>query len=68
MKPIDNEATVKMVQVSKHRWEIQTRHGYVLKGDITVSNPMEAEFYVKNYISSYPAWKYTVEPLPPKDH
>lgn len=68
MKPIDNEASVRMVQVSKHRWEIQTRHGYVLKADITVSNPREAEMFVKNYISSYPTWKYTIEPLLPKDH
>lgn len=68
MKPIDNEAEVKMVQVSRHRWEIQTQHGYVLKADITVSNPMEAEMFVKNYISSYLAWSYVVQPIKPKDH
>lgn len=68
MKHIDNEAKVRMVQVSKHRWEIQTRHGYVLQGDITVSSPTEAEFFVKNYISSFPAWNYTVEPLEKKDN
>lgn len=63
MKHIDNEATIKIVQKSQSRWEIQTRHGYVLKADITLSTTHDAEVYVKGYLSSFLNWNYEVVPL-----
>lgn len=63
MKLLDNEATVLMVQISQSRWEIQTRNGFVLQGDITVSTNHEAEDAVKRYISSYLCWNYKMVPL-----
>lgn len=64
MKYIDNEATVKMVQVSKSRWKLTTRSGHILAENLHIVSPREAEDYVKAYISCYHCWKYEIEPLP----
>lgn len=63
MKYEDNKAKIRIVQMAQSRWEIQTRHGYILKGDITVSTAHDAELYVKNYLSSFLCWEYEVIPL-----
>lgn len=63
MKYIDNEALVKMVEVNYGRWEIQTRRGYVIKGEIYVGTKTEAEDYIKRYLSSYLCWNYELIPM-----
>lgn len=62
-KAIDNEAVVRMVQLSRGCWEIQTRHGYVLKGDLQFGSKTEAEGYVRAYLSSFQCWNYELVPL-----
>ena len=58
--------TVKIVQDYKARWHIENHKGDVMFGPITISNPVEAEKYLINYMSSYfpwVSWTYTVVPL-----
>jgi hypothetical protein len=66
MKYLDNEATVLMVQTSNNRWEITTQKGFVLMGDIQLGTLLEAEDFVKRYLSSWPAWHYKLVPIEKK--
>lgn len=52
-----------MVQLSKHKWRIETQNGTVIKDDVTVHSISEATEYIKRYISSYNDWDFNILPL-----
>jgi len=54
---------VDMVQISKCKWQIRSHRGTILVNSITIGNPIDAEEYVKNYISSFLDWTYNVIPI-----
>jgi hypothetical protein len=53
---------VYMVQTSRNRWKIQSESGSILLDDIILSNEVEAEEYVKGYVSSW-NWDYEMVSL-----
>ncbi len=55
-----NDKTVKMIQVSKHRWDLVSPKGTVLTEGIILDSPFKAEEWVKSYISSYTGWSYEI--------
>lgn len=55
-----------MVQRSRSRWEIVSAKGFVMQANIAVSSRLEAEEYVKRYVSSFLNWDYIVSPLKDK--
>lgn len=51
---------VHMRQLSKYQWEIVSESGNIIQNNISFSNTYKAEQYVKNYISSFVDWRYTI--------
>jgi hypothetical protein len=49
-----------MIQLSKYHWHIVSPKGHIIQNNLSFSNRYRAEEYVKNYISSYVNWSYTV--------
>lgn len=49
-----------MVQLTPHRWKIETKDGFLLKEDIVVHSVREAEDYVRQYVSSFTDWGYNI--------
>lgn len=57
---------VKMIQTMTCNWHIESQYGHVLVKNITCGTVIEAEEYVKRYISSFDGWSYSVIPLTAK--
>lgn len=54
------DKTVKMIQVSKHRWDLVSPSGAVLVEGVQLDSPFRAEEWVRSYISSYNGWSYVI--------
>lgn len=54
---------VNIVQVTAHRWQIESQKGIVMKKDITAHSTYEASEYCRKWISSFQAWDFRVVPL-----
>jgi hypothetical protein len=48
--------------MTKFRWQLESSKGHIIKNDIFLSTRLEAENYVKNYVSSFTNWDYEVIP------
>ena len=57
-----NDSSVSIVQMTKFRWQLESSKGHIIKNDIFLSTRLEAENYVKNYVSSFTNWDYEVIP------
>lgn len=51
---------VKMIQVSKHRWDLVSPKGTTMVEGIILDSHFKAEEWVRGYISGYPSWKYVI--------
>jgi hypothetical protein len=51
---------VRMIETSKNRWELQGPKGNTISENIPVNSKIEAEEWVKAYISSYSNWQYEI--------
>lgn len=60
---ITSQAMACMIQIAKANWRIETLTGHIMQKDITCGTVIEAEEYVKKYISSFDGWSYRVIPL-----
>jgi len=49
---------VKMTRVGKNRWDLVGPKGNVISGDLLLYSKIEAEEWVKAYISSFLGWQY----------
>lgn len=56
------QPNIKMIQESTNRWRIESDTGIVLTDDIILGK-LEAEDYMKRYISSYSTWTYEIIPM-----
>ncbi len=54
---------LKMVQYSKHKWDLQSPKGTVIAGDLTINTIYEARMFVEAYISGQPGWSYVILPM-----
>lgn len=54
---------LRIVQVSKHMWQLENSKGTVLTSDLTLESTYRAEEWIKNYISSFHCYNYEVIPL-----
>ncbi len=53
---------LKMVQMSKYRWNLISPKGPIIKDDLLFANAHKAEEWVKSYVSSFQTWEYIVIP------
>lgn len=58
--------TIYMIQVAPQRWQLESQSGAILKDDLLMNSQFDAEKYVREYISSFPAWIYKMKPLAAK--
>lgn len=58
---------LKMIQSEPCNWYITNDKGTIIQDDIKVGLLLEAEDYIKRYISSFNAWTYELIPLGRKD-
>ncbi len=56
------QPTVRMVQTSRHRWQLLSPNNNIMVDDILCQSPHKAEEWVKSYISSFPRWDYVIIP------
>lgn len=49
-----------MVQLTPHKWQIETQNGSVMQTGITAHSVSEAVDYVNRYISSFNGWNYEI--------
>jgi len=56
-----------MKQQTPCRWQITTEKGIVLKDDIMLGTFLEAEDYVKRYVSSFSNFIYEMKPIADKE-
>ncbi len=54
------EKCVRMIQVSRYRWNLVAPKGSVMVEGLLCSSSYEAEEWVKKYVSSWPTWSYEV--------
>lgn len=47
---------LKIVQDYEARWHIENTKGNIILDSITIGNAVEAEKFLKNYVSSYFPW------------
>lgn len=52
-----------MIQLTDHKWQLETDKGFVLKSDITAHSISEAKDYANRYISSFGSWSYDIVTL-----
>lgn len=52
-----------MVQLTPHKWQIESQNGAVIQTDITAHGQDEAKEYAKRYISSFSDWDFKIIPL-----
>lgn len=57
---------VRMVEVSKNRWELLGPRGNTIAEGMIVNSRSEAEEWVKAYISSFLGWSYDIISLEEK--
>lgn len=50
---------IKMIQVSKYRWQIESLNGKIIKDDIYLNDEAQAAEYVKAFASSF-GWNWEV--------
>ena len=49
---------VKMRQLSKYQWQIESPKGHVIQTGISFASPYKAEQYVIRYVSGFLNWSY----------
>lgn len=58
-------STLKMVQTMLHRWQlVNGKTGDIIKHDIYLNSPFDAETYVRAFCSGMHNWTFEVVPLP----
>lgn len=60
---MENSKTLKMIQVSKHKWRLEANNGTVLVEDLILDSAYRAEEYALNYASSFQGWKIELKPM-----
>lgn len=60
---VRNDRLLRIVQISKHMWQLENSIGIVLTSDLTLESAYRAEEWIKNYISSFQCYNYEVTPL-----
>ncbi len=61
MKLDTKKQTLIIKRVTQNRWVIVNQKGDILKGDLTLASPYEAEQYIKSYVSSFINVNYEVQ-------
>lgn len=51
---------VKMIQVSKHRWNLVAPKGHTMVEGLYLESPFKASEWCKSYISSFQDWSFEV--------
>ena len=54
--------SIKMIQMARHRWRIESFDGKILLDDIILENPHDAKMFIKSYASSFPTWDWEFIP------
>lgn len=52
-----------IVEIFKGRWQVTNATGTVLVYDLPLGNALEAERYIRAYVSSFNNYNYEVKPL-----
>lgn len=55
--------TVRMVQTNVYRWQLEAEDGTVIKDDLLMHSPYEAERWANSYISSFQTWFLEMRPI-----
>lgn len=58
--------TLRMVQVNKYSWVIESQEGHLMEGGIMLHSEKDALEYIKNYVSSFINWDYELVPMESK--
>lgn len=59
---MDKNKRIKMIQRSKHKWDLLAPNDKVMVSDLTLNSIFEAIRYAEGYCSSFNCWSYVIVP------